>query len=176
MMGLDLVARMKSTDEFIEAATDADLSALSPNGTSLLMAAVGNTHLDSRYATARWLLERGSALGPADSEGYTEMHVLFGQVEHDIASDADIARRLLEIGADINAVSPRGGLVLCEVLRMKYDDADLEPIYDLWFDQPVVLDFESPSARGSTPLSIARARPYRAGILDRMQRYISERA
>jgi len=104
------------------------------------------------------------------------LHVLFGQVKHDIPSALTIARRLIAIGADVNAVSARGGLLFCEVLQMKYTDEDLEPLYDLWFEQPVVLDFETPSSRGATPLIYARAVPFRASILDRMERYVAERS
>ncbi|MFK4791667.1 hypothetical protein [Microbacterium sp. ZW T5_56] len=115
--------------------------------------------------STEWLLDRGCPLGAADSEGYAELHVLFGQVKHDVARDVSIAKRLIALGADVNAVSPRGGLVFCEVLRINLTDEDLEPIYNLWFEQPVRLDFETPSSRGATPLGYARAVPYRASIL-----------
>lgn len=174
MKALDLIARMKPTAEFIAAAEGADLSAPQADGKSLLMAALGNKDLESRYATTQWLLDHGAQLGAPNSEGYTELHVLFGQVKHDIAKDVEIAKQLIALGADVNAVSPRGGLVFCEVLRMKSTDEELEPIYDLWFDQPVTLDFETPSQRGATPLNFAQAMPYRATILERMQKYVAE--
>ncbi|MHA7126859.1 hypothetical protein ACRTEC_10850 [Janibacter indicus] len=174
MKALDLIARMKPTAEFIAAAEGAGLSAPRADGTSLLMAALGNTDLESRYATTQWLLDHGTQLGAPNSEGYTELHVLFGQVKHDIAKDLAIAEQLIALGADVNSVSPRGGLVFCEVLRMKFTDEDLEPIYDLWFRQPVTLDFETPSKLGATPLNFAQAIPYRATILERMQKYVAE--
>ncbi len=174
MNSLDLIASMKPTPEFIEAAAGVDVTVPLADGTTLLMSALSNTALESRYASTRWLLDQGCPLGAANSEGYTELHVLFGQVKHDIPSDLAIAKRLIEIGADVNAVSPRGGLVFCEVLQMKYTDEDLAPIYDLWFEQPVTLDFETPSTRGATPLAYARAVPYRATILERMERYVAE--
>lgn len=55
-----------------------------------------------------------------------------------------------------------------------YTDGDLAPLYDLWFEQPVTLDFETPSTRGATPVAYARAVPYRATILERMERYVAE--
>lgn len=176
MESLDLIAKLKPTADFIAAAKGADLNAHVPNGKSLLMSSLSNTDLDSRYATTQWLLDHGCRLGAPNSEGYTELHVLFGQVKHNIAADLLIAKQLIALGANVNAMSDRGGLVFREVLHMKYVDADLEPIYDLWFSQPVMLDFETPSRYGTTPLSYASAVPYRAAILGRMERYIAARA
>ncbi|MBS1905219.1 MAG: ankyrin repeat domain-containing protein [Actinobacteria bacterium] len=173
---MNLIASLKSTAEFVAAATGADLEAPQPDGKSLLMAALSNTDLASRYASTQWLLDQGAVLGAPNSEGYTELHVLFGAVKHDIMRDLRIAEQLIEIGADVNAVSPRGGLVFCEVLRMKYFDEDLEPLYDLWFSQPVRLDFETPSKHGTTPLTLAKAVPYRASILERMESYLAQHA
>lgn len=174
MKKLSLIASMGATAEFTEAAAAADVTAPQGDGRSLLMSTLANADLDARYASTQWLLDRGCPLGAPDSDGYTELHVLFGQAKHDIDSDLAIARQLIALGADVNAVSPRGGLVFCEVLQMKYFDEDLEPVYQLWFDQPVILDFETPSDRGATPLAYARAVPYREGILERMERYIAE--
>ncbi|PKI89885.1 hypothetical protein CW368_12020 [Actinomycetales bacterium SN12] len=171
-----MTAKLKSADEFIAASNGADVTKPRSGGKSLLMYTVGNTSLPDRYIASHWLLDQGCPLGAPNSEGYTELHVLFGQVEHDIAEDVRLARRLIEIGADVNAVSPRGGLVFCEVLRMKYTDEDLEPIYSLWFEQPVVLDFQTPSKHGTTPLAWACNVPYRASIVERMERYLAEHA
>lgn len=176
MKSLDLIASLKPTAEFIEAASGADVRARFAGGRSLLSFALANTDPVSRYASAQWLLDRGCPLGASDSEGSTELHILFGAVEHDIAFDLRIAEQLIAIGANVNAVSPRGGLVFCEVLRMKYFDEDLEPLYDLWFSQPVRLDFETPSKHGTTPLTLAKAVPYRASILERMESYLAEHA
>ena len=176
MQNLDIIAKIKPTADFIAAAANADVKAHLPNGRSLLMSSLSNTDLDSRYATTQWLLDHGCRLGAPDSEGYTELHVLFGQAKHDIAADLLIAKQLIALGADVNAVSERGGLVFSEVLRMNYTDADLEPIYNLWFAQPVTLDFKTPPKHGVNPLDYARKVPYRASILERMERYIAAHA
>lgn len=174
MKTLSLIASTKPTAEFIDAAAGADVTTPSSEGKSLLMSALSNGDPESRYATTQWLLDRGCPLGAPNSEGYTELHVLFGQAKHDVSSALAIAKQLIAIGADVNAVSPRGGLVFCEVLMMKYSDEDLEPLYQLWFDQPVTLDFETPSTRGATPIAYARAVPFRTSILERMERYVAE--
>ncbi len=176
MSRLRVIAEIKPTAELVAAVEEQgmDPHAAEEDGTSLLMGSLSNTDLDSRYASTGWLLDRGVQLGAPNSEGYTELHVLFGQTRHRIDEDVRIARRLIGIGADINAVSPRGGLVFCEVLWMKHTDEDLEPIYDLWFEQPGPLDFTTPAKNGSQPLLMARSLPYRASILDRMERYVAE--
>lgn len=99
---------------------------------------------------------------------------MFGQIDHRVDDDVRIARRLIEVGADVNAVSPRGGLVFCEVLWMKLTDDDLGPIYDLWFEQTGPLDFTTPAENGREPIGMARALPYRSSILERMERYVAE--
>lgn len=44
-----------------------------------------------------------------------------------------------------------------------------------WFAQPGPLDFTTPAAEnGREPLGRARALPYRASILERMEQYVSE--
>lgn len=173
MKSLDLIARMRPTSEFVAAAAGVDVTVPGADGKSLLMWALGNVELSDRYDTTEWLLDRGCPLGAANSEGYTELHVLFGHVKHDIARDVSIAKRLIALGADVNAVSARGGLVFCEVLRITLADEELRPIYDLWFAQPGRLDFETPSSRGATPLGYARAVPYRASVLQRMEEYLA---
>ena len=176
MNDLECAAILKPTAEFISAAGDADVTAPLPDGRSLLMATLANTDLESRYASTQWLLDQGCGLGAPSPEGVTELHVLFDQVKHDIARDVEIAKQLIALGADVNAVSQPRGLVFSEIVQMKFTDDDLEPIYQLWFDQPVTLDFETPSSRGAEPIGFARAVPYRKSILERMERYIAERS
>lgn len=64
--------------------------------------------------------------------------------------------------------------MFCEVLRMKHTDEELQPIYDLWFEQPGPLDFTTPATNGREPLGTARALPHRKSILERMERYVAK--
>jgi uncharacterized protein len=174
---LSLLAELKPTTEFIAAVEEhgVDVTIPSENGQSLLMSSLVNPDLDARYESTTWLLDHGAQLGQAGSDGVTELHVLFGSPKHRVGEDVRIARRLIELGADVNAVSSRAGLVFCEVLWMKLTDDELAPIYDLWFEQPGPLDFTTPAAQnGREPLGMARALPYRASILERMERYVAE--
>ncbi len=97
MKSLHLIAEMRPTAEFVAAAEGADVSALLPDGRSLLMATLSNTDLPSRYASTQWLLDHGCGLGGPNSEGYTELHVLFGQVKHDVAEAVKLAEQLIAL-------------------------------------------------------------------------------
>ncbi|WP_420096216.1 hypothetical protein [Brevibacterium sediminis] len=174
MNSIELIAKLRPTAELIEAASQVDVASPLPSGESLLLWSLANTDLESRYASTQWLLDQGCGLGAPDSEGSTELHILFGQVKHDVRADVSIAEQLIAIGADVNAFAARGGLVFCDVLWMTYTDDDLTPVYDLWFSQPGSLDFETESQEGRSPLAIARGLPYRATILERMERYVAE--
>lgn len=61
------------------------------------------------------------------------------------------------------------------VLNLKYTDEDLAPIYDLWFEQPV-LDFETKNKAGFSPIELAEKVPDRASIAARMKAHVRERA
>lgn len=173
MKNLFLLAHLKPAPEFISVFTDADTGRLDDKGRSLLMYALQNKDLASRYELAGFLLDAGCPLGGPGNGGATLLHVLFGQVKHDIPQDVDLARRLIDRGADINAVNADGVLPFQLVLNMKYTDDDLAPIYDLWFAQPAI-DFTTESRYGLSPLTVAAKLPYRAAILARMEDYVAQ--
>lgn len=176
MMGLSTIADRKPTAEFVVAVQGqgVDVTVLHENGMSWMMDTLSNHDLDARQSSTAWLLDQGARPWTPDSEGHTALHVLFGQAEHRIDDDTRIARRLIDLGADVNAVSSQGGLVFCEVLWMKHTDEEFEPIYDLWFEQPGPLDFTTPAANGREPFGTARALPYRKSILERLERYVAK--
>ncbi|WP_378146100.1 hypothetical protein ACFJGV_00840 [Cnuibacter sp. UC19_7] len=174
-MDVFLTARMKPAAAFYTIFDPADVGVLSSDGRSLVMMALGNKDLPSRYEITNFLLDRGCPLGGRGADGTTVLHVLFGQVQHDVAADALLARRLIERGADVNAVDDNRRLPFLEVLGMKYPDEDLAPIYDLWFEQPDP-DFTTESVHGLSPLKAAARLPFRARILERMQRHLESRA
>lgn len=108
MNSLDLIAHLRPTAEFVRAAANTDVTAPQADGKSLLTSSLSNSDLESRYASTQWLLDQGCSLGAPNAEGYTKLHMLLGQVKHDIAADVAIAKQLIAIGADVNAVSPPG--------------------------------------------------------------------
>jgi ankyrin repeat protein len=89
----------------------ADLNATDPDGTTALMYAIINAHFD----TAAALIEKGADPNVADSTGTTalysavDMHTLGPMLSRpspklvDTLDAADIAKRLIDHGADVNA-------------------------------------------------------------------------
>lgn len=173
-MDVFLTARMKPAADFYAIFDPARVGELTADGRSLVMMALGNKDLASRYEVSNDLLDRGCPLGGPGADGATVLHVLFGQVKHDVAADALLARRLIERGADVNALDDARRLPFLEVLAMKYTDEDLAPIYDLWFEQPDP-DFTTESIHGLSPMKAAAKLPYRRSILERMQHHIASR-
>jgi len=53
MKSLDLIASMKPTAEFIEAAAGVDVTVPIRDGKSLLLSSLSNSDLESRYASTR---------------------------------------------------------------------------------------------------------------------------
>lgn len=170
-MNISQIASLRPAEEFFANYAPSELGRLD-DGVSLLFQALRNTNPASRYEVANFLLDQGCPLGGRGNGGATVLHVLFGQVKHDIASDTALGRRLIERGADINALDDRRRLPFLEVLAMKFSDDDLKPIYDLWFEQAVP-DFTTASVDGLSPLGAAKKIPYRATILARMEEYVA---
>lgn len=171
-MDVLLTARMKPAADFFAVFEQSDLTRTTDDGRSLVMMALGNTDLATRYEVSNFLLDQGGPLGGPGNGGTTVLHVLFGQSKHDIVEDERLARRLIERGADVNALDEARRLPFLEVLAMKYTDDDLAPIFDLWFEQPV-LDFTTESVHGLSPIKSAANLPYRKSILQRMEQYVA---
>ena len=173
-MDLDLTAQLRPAAEFFALYRDGDEQKIW-DGRSLVVRALQNTDLDTRYQVVSFLLDREARLEAVTRGGNTLLHILFGQVRHDIAQDVELARRFLDRGVDINALGERHEVAFQWVLNLNYTDEDLAPIYDLWFEQPV-LDFETKNKAGFSPIELAEKVPYRASIASRMKAYLRERA
>jgi ankyrin repeat protein len=173
-MNIHLTARMKTAAEFHSLYKASDIITLD-NGKTLLYNALTNTSLPDRYELANFLLDEGCALGEANSEGSTVLHVLFGHVRHDIKEDTKLARRLIAAGADINALNKAKQSPFLWVINMKYIDEDLQPLYDIWFEHPEA-DFTTKSRYGFSLIELAAKVPYRAQLLQQMEHYLEQRS
>jgi len=58
---------------------------------------------------------------------------------------------------------------------MKYTDADLQPIYDIWFEHADA-DFTTESVHGLSRLGAAAKVPYRADVRRQMEEYVKNRS
>ncbi len=96
-------------------------------------------------------------------------------MSHNLTRDENLARRLIDRGANINTTDHDGHLPLVDVLAMKYTDDQLKPIYDLWFAQPEP-DFTTASRFGLSPLTSANKLPYRSVIRARIEGRLRDHA
>src|SRR5690349_2352237 len=108
-------AAMQGTAEEFRAAYQPGTAneALDPAGRTLLHVALGNNDPASRVAIAEALLDDGAdATTLSGAERYTVLHILFGRLTHDFELEAPLLKRLLDAGADVNAVAADVGTPL----------------------------------------------------------------
>ena len=113
---------------------------------TLLTLALANDDPPSRIAIANRLLDDGADVRSAHSLG--PLHRFLARNSHDFTAEAPLLKRLLDAGADVNAVDAKVGTPL-ETLAAKFtfSDADLEPFYDVLLARPD-LDLLQPGLSG----------------------------
>ena len=158
-MDVSMSARMKKSPEPFFAAYKPRDEQRRFYGRSLLMCAIANTDMTTRYTIADFLIERDALIGPPGPEGHTPLHVLFSHTHREVARDLTIARWLIDNGVDINATDRRGTVAMCELITGGMSDQELAPLYDLMLAQPD-LDLTIANAVGRTPIDIADRLPH----------------
>ena len=154
-------------------ATYRSSDAMGPEGSRLLEIALGREP-EVRVAMASRLLDDGANPATKDEDGLTMLHILVDGHYHDFGAEAPLLQRLLNGGADVNAVHKKRGTPLETVASLfKYDETQLTPLYDVFVARPD-LDPLKISAYGHTVLSNIRRwdRPLLAG---RLEEYLRER-
>lgn len=160
-MGLEIVARTGSYADFLRAYRKRArvfrrrAARKLYGGKSLVMWALGNNSMEDRYAMVDFLLEQGAVPGPPNPYGDGPLHVLFSRVDWDSASDARIAERLIEMGADINLRNDKGMVPLKELLLRKGTRAQMAPLYRPFLLAPD-LDVTTPDKGGHDLVEAAR--------------------
>lgn len=166
-MNIYLTARMKSAEEFYELYDKKYLN--EPyDGNTLIIYGIGNTEPDDRYNITNFLLDEGADAKVIDIYGNTLLHILLGHVEHDLERTIELCKRLIGLGVDINHKDNKNRLSIQWIINMvKYTDAELMPLYDLWFSQPDV-DINTKNAWGVSPLELAQKIPFRKKLVEMM--------
>lgn len=167
-MQIDLMAKSRSYEEFEEAFEAGDEDRV-VGGVPILLSALANSVAD-RTRIARFLLEHGARADGRNNQGQTAFHVLFGQVGHDVPALAGLTEDLLTAGADPAAVDDKRISALQWIINLKASDDELSDLYDVWFAQPG-LRFDDANRAGVSPRELAAKLPYRADLLERMERY-----
>lgn len=168
-MTIDLIARMKTKDDFLEAFQSGDQYNLY-NGASLIFPVLTNRDPQTRYDLAMFLIEQGVDVVSSNHNEETVLHVYLGQLNNDPATASVLCEKFLSLGTDINALDKNNILALQYIINMKLPDSQMEPLYDLWFSYDG-LDFHTKNKWGVSPYELAQKMPYRKSLVLRMDNY-----
>jgi len=171
-MQIDLAARIGTRDEFYKLFRDGDEKKLF-EGLPLIFYAAAHTKPEVRYEICNFLLDRNIDVKALNKENQSILHIILGQAEQDVRKLTDLCKRLIDKGADINVIDRRKTVALKSILAMKYTDAELAPLYDLWFSQPYV-ELNIRDKWGLTPIEFAKKFPYRDDAVKRMMTNVSK--
>ncbi|BDF68808.1 hypothetical protein CE91St43_27800 [Oscillospiraceae bacterium] len=165
-MRIDMIAMLKTKEEFFMAYKPCFRDMLFDEE-SLLIYGLRNTHHDA-YEITNFLLDEGLSPKVKTKDGQTTLHLLFGRCDHDLEATIALTKRLLEGGADVNALDRNNESALVWLIHMGYTDEELTPLYDLWFQYPQKC-LSTKSAWNITPIELAEKVPYRAKLLNRLK-------
>jgi hypothetical protein len=169
-MKIDLVARIGTKDEFYSQFQEGDAKKLF-EGLPLIFDAAANTNSEVRYEICNFLLDRDTNVTALNKENQSILHVVLGHVKQDIPKLTSLCKRIIDHGADINVLDKQKTVSLKSILSMKYTDAELAPLYELWFSQPYV-ELNIRDKWGLTPIEFAKKFPYRDDVVKRMMSYV----
>lgn len=168
-MDISLVAKMKKYDEFISCYNEGDEKKVY-KGKSLLFYSLSNNDTESRYLITDFLLNKGAEANVTNECGENLLHILLSRTNHNIKQTAELCKKLIDKGININQLDEKERVPLQYLINLKYTDEELEPLYQIWFAQNSIL-VNHKNAWGKTPLEIAEQMPYRASLLKRMKKY-----
>ncbi|MFE5792930.1 hypothetical protein ACFQ8C_10155 [Streptomyces sp. NPDC056503] len=143
-------------------------------GRSVLMGALTNVDPSARGAIATRLLDDG-ADATTTHDGVNVLHALLGSARLAPELEAPLLRRLLDGGADVNAVAKDYGTPLQLLMsQFVYTDEALAPFYDVLFTRGD-LDLLMTGAFGKSAYVMAVKGKRRQGLRARMEQYLSIR-
>lgn len=131
------IAQWYTFDVFVSEFDLKNLNKVDQNGHTALDGAVANHDPETRFRTASWLLDHGADPNAGTDPDSTVLHILFDRKQHDPVRDAELLRRLLDAGADINKSIPKYGRPLAYLLEHfdpRYEDQRY--FFDVLFSRP----------------------------------------
>lgn len=169
-MDIDLIAKMKSYEEFIEAFQEDDEKV-----EKILISALSNKVPSDRYKISKFLIEQGADVKELGSQGYSSLQVLLAQIEHNLNETLELCQLLIEHGVDVNHKDMHGQVAFLYLIRMpKFSDDDLMDLYNLFLSQPHLV-LQDNDEYGRTPFDFAESRTYRKQVLERLKAYVSQK-
>ena len=127
-MNIDLIAKMKDYQTFVDNYSDGDEMALY-QGKSLLFYAMSNNDAEARYKIVMFLLDKGLDACCLNEENETLLHVLFSRAKHNLEQTIEICEVLLQKGVDINHLDKKNRSAFQYIINMKYTDEMLLDLY-----------------------------------------------
>lgn len=170
-MNIALTAKLKTVDDFMAQYEPGDEQQLF-SGQSLLAYALSNHDDETRFAIATFLLDKGARVDGEDSEKNDVFALLFSRPEQSFEHTLDLARRLIDAGADVNHLDKKGRDSLFAFITIPFMDDALEPLYELWFSQQLT-NIEHVDSFGFTPKSMAEKRANRPRLIAHMEEYLA---
>ena len=170
-MDISLTAKLKNFDSFLDLYVDGD-EKTNYDGKSLLFPAIANHDPESRYKITTFLIEKGANVCVLNECNENLLHILLSRPIHNLSQTAELCRKFISAGVDINQLDNKHRLPIQYLIEMKYTDEELEPLYDIWFKQPVELHI--PNAWGKTPFQMAEMLPFRIKLLQRMKDFATQ--
>jgi hypothetical protein len=171
-MNIDLIAKLKSYEFFASSYCKGD-EQKKYSGISLLYYSLSNNNLEARYKISIFLLNKNIDVSSVNDLNETPLHILLGQVKHNLSETILLCKKLIERKVDINILDKRKRVAFQYVINMGYSDLELTPLYDLWFSQPK-FDFLTNNFWNVSPFDLVRKLPFRKNLLLKMQKYITE--
>ena len=169
-MNIELIAKMKTFDEFISAYRPGD-ELVEYKGKTLLFYSFSNNDPESRYKISSFLLEKGTYALGTNEEGETLLHILLSRVKHNLEQTTDLCRELISQGIDVNQIDSKGRVPLQYLINMNYTDEELWSLYELWLSQHDLL-ISHKNSRGVSQIELAEKLPYRSKLLSELKNRI----
>ena len=149
-----------------------------PSDTGLppIVAVLSNTDTELRVAIIDELLAAGAdASATTTPEGGNVLHGLLGSRQADATEKAELLPRLIDAGADINLRDGRGWRPLAVMVKLRVQDADLGPLYDVVFGLDGLNLTEPANEWDESVLDHARKLRQRAALVERIEAYLTAR-
>lgn len=118
-MDISLVAKMKKYDEFISCYNEGDEKKVY-KGKSLLFYSLSNNDTESRYLITDFLLNKGAEVNVINECGENLLHILLSRTKHNIKQTAELCKKLIDKGVNINQLDEKERVPLQYLINLKW--------------------------------------------------------
>lgn len=165
-------------ESFLTQYQPGDVEWVSITGSTPLLEALKNSDRQNRSDIANFLLDEGADATIQMPSGYNALHVLLGRADYrNPETDLNLLVRLLDSGADINAVDKKSGTPLqcLDELTLNIGEELVVPFYDVFFSRDDLDLFKKGSFGKSTYDMVREDQEFRPLRFERVEEYLRER-